>query len=96
MSEHTPEPWYLEENDNVLTGADGGPVLFHLPSGSPVPKFKARRRPVRVANMRRIVACVNACKGIPTEDLNGMGVGGILRNPPRLQNLQAQARPDQD
>lgn len=55
MTEHSPEPWYMDSDPNGATirHADGG---FVFRTGSK-------------ENQRRIVACVNACKGIPTEVL---------------------------
>lgn len=65
MSEHTPEPWYVrDEWDGEPRIAIGGPQPDHdfeiaCLEGFPHPK----------ANARRIVACVNACRGIETEKL---------------------------
>jgi len=33
-----------------------------------------------VGNARRIVACINACEGISTEDLEIIGLGGLLKS----------------
>lgn len=71
MSEHTAEPWCIkchtcetpsdigEGDDYTIEGADGTPVGFE----------PYRRDPKRGSDARRLVACVNACAGIPTEDL---------------------------
>lgn len=69
MSGHTPEPW-VENADGSVNGADGKPVF------SPVPApHNQRSVEVRNANRKRIVACVNACAGLPTETLE---VGGLV------------------
>lgn len=49
---------------------DGGATIFGPPSGAPSPETIASVR--KKANARRIVACVNACKGISTETLEKM------------------------
>ena len=62
---HTPEPWFYQENADAYTHiirATAKPQLI-LASGPQSSKGDA------MANMRRIVACVNACAGIPTEAL---------------------------
>lgn len=67
QTNHTPEPWTItEELDAVLVrGADGLPVISRK-------RPMCNRRPdaERVANLRRLIACVNACEGIATEDLD--------------------------
>lgn len=59
MIPHTPEPW--RHGVNAMIVADGLPVADCAPDlcedDTPEP------------NARRIVACVNACRGIPTEVL---------------------------
>lgn len=71
--DHTPEPWMVRDLPSkwqIATDADelGGLALAIIDmnkSESPTPGFIA----ARLADLNRIVACVNACAGIPTEDL---------------------------
>lgn len=63
---HTPEPWRMEERERIYVVSDApspdrGPIC--VTSGF------VRSKYVSEANARRIAACVNACKGIPTEEL---------------------------
>ena len=61
MSEYTKEPWEVKEMNNTpYVIADRETLL--LTHG-----WKGYHE--NMANARRIVACVNACRGIPTEDL---------------------------
>ena len=62
MSEHTKEPWIYQMSDEyhegIIIGKHGGEVIDgHF----------------NEANARRIVACVNACVWIPTEQLEAIG-----------------------
>ncbi|MBK0415246.1 hypothetical protein JD974_12600 [Chromobacterium haemolyticum] len=74
---HTPEPWCVAEtydNDGHLETVisamgDQAAVAVAL-------DFGANNPLMRVANCRRIVACVNALKGVPTETLED---GGQIR-----------------
>ena len=72
-SEHTKEPWYADEqsydsSNFYIRGSDkngkrltfGKGAIAHLPRSTIMPTE---------ANARRIVACVNACQGISTEEL---------------------------
>lgn len=43
------------------------------------------------ANARRIVACVNACAGIPTEALEQAGVGGLRTAMEQMEEHVARA-----
>lgn len=52
-SEHTPEPWQWEGEIERITGPNNGTIADVT----------------TVANAERIVACVNACAGIPTASL---------------------------
>lgn len=77
MSEkHTPEPWITD-----ATG-DGGDIARHIMNANghgpvyiarlPMVGTLGRAYKSQEANARRIVACVNACKGITTADLETM------------------------
>ncbi len=69
MSEHTPEPWavFMSNDDEKLLGVGsaetGEGITDHRGGIWNWDDTQGR------ANARRIVACVNACKGIPTEEL---------------------------
>ena len=74
VNEHTPEPWekgklvvnsWTHEGDNF----SNGDVDIYPPLGEAGPVAIARSLP----DARRIVAAVNACKGIPTERLEEAG-----------------------
>lgn len=70
MSEHTKEQWkVVDRGDEYGMDIDAfkegfGDVTLALDVG--------------MANTRRIVACVNACSGIPTHGLEGMSVALTL------------------
>ena len=59
MSGHSPEPWKYSTDV-------GGRVNIFVDDGRRVTLCHAHLRP---EDARRIVACVNACAAIPTEDL---------------------------
>lgn len=64
MGKHTQEPWKLYRNDQSVGDANGFAVCDVWPRGDDGMASEEGK-----ANARRIVACVNACEGIPTEDL---------------------------
>lgn len=64
MSEHTKEPWRIDEYGNICT-PDGQLLL----GGIAIPMSAGERKETAKHNARRIVVCVNACAGIPTVDL---------------------------
>ncbi|MGL4755845.1 MAG: hypothetical protein ACRCXB_26105 [Aeromonadaceae bacterium] len=79
---HTPEPWatdYRERPDGMFAqevfDANGETIatLAWFPVDSGVGTTTNRE-----ANARRIVACVNACAGLPTEQLEASPLGGVL------------------
>lgn len=78
MSKHTPEPWVMS------TKADGN--WWHISAGNQAiaavhAASKKRNEPYASmfeANARRIIACVNACAGLPTEQLESSPLGGVL------------------
>ncbi len=73
MSEHSPEPWAVKETikgEECFVGVDAnGKWLESDPYDG-----------VSEENWRRIVACVNACKGIPTEWLEKYGRSAVVRS----------------
>lgn len=76
MSEHTKEPWHTGKNHNAerfIYGEDGWAIAECV-----------QTKDKMFANARRIVACVNACKGISTEKLEGPG---MLVNIPDDHNI---------
>ena len=82
MPEHSPEPWewrrgevsnadnsnqqWAEGSLGKIVGADGIEVCSFGYASSIIP---ADGNEPTEANRRRIIACVNACKGISTETL---------------------------
>jgi len=65
LTEHTLEPWqYGEEHEGMVSLVDAkGNCIAQVKKGWIVPFQGA------VGNARRILACVHACAGIPTEFL---------------------------
>lgn len=69
--EHTKEPWHVAEEsfdndgiqESVIRGMQGRAAI------AVTIDFGPNNPLMREANARRIVACVNACAGIPTEHL---------------------------
>lgn len=75
---HTPEPWYLPPGDLIFVSKVGGKgyVAKMMPLGAPRDR---KGLPTDIsdemcANARRIVACVNACRGMPTDELEQKGL----------------------
>ena len=76
MSEnkHTPEPWEYWENDRTGFGVKmprKKKTRFGAEPYAVIGGFEQEDRAEMKANARRIVACVNACEGIPTYQLTG-------------------------
>ena len=86
MMSHTPEPWAIHPtnpsapNDLVIHVPGNSPVpyhryiarIFHPESSVPGTTSLAPPPEIAEANARRVVACVNACAGIATEDLEAI------------------------
>lgn len=79
--QHTPEPWKVSLEDStpewsVITAA-GGRVVANI-NEETGPELIAGVPVMRVVpgelNARRIVACVNACRGLPTDELEQKGL----------------------
>lgn len=74
MSEHTKEPWNVSEevfdndgiHESVIRGLDGRAAI------AVTLEFGPNNPGMREANARRIVAAVNACKGMDTESLESI------------------------
>lgn len=78
MSKHTPEPWHLPPGDLIFVSKVGGRgyVAKMMPLDAPRDR---KGLPTDIsdemcANARRIVACVNACRGLPTDELEQKGL----------------------
>lgn len=81
MTQHTTEPWKVSLEDStpewsVITAA-GGRVVANV-NEETGPELIAGVPVMRVMpgelNARRIVACVNACRGLPTDELEQKGL----------------------
>lgn len=93
MSEHSPEPWGhypCGKGEHVLylpnTGKRVGPPK-HLPNVIP-DTIVARLFECSEKDAERIVACVNACAGIPTEALQKDGHRALLAHLPTVEALR--------
>ncbi len=76
MTSHTKEPWELtKECISIQAYPPGDVVRICL---APDHMFRGPDSPRWQANAARIVACVNACAGIPTENLGEVIEGGML------------------
>ena len=80
MTKHTPEPWSVDPNDQrEISPADD--MRFGIASACNVDPSETPGKwffgPRSQANARRIVACVNACAGLPTEVLERYKLGVI-------------------
>jgi hypothetical protein len=71
-TKHTPEPWYVQPSDYP-----GGLLIKPIP-GQVV--AQCDQVPEMAANAHRIVATINACKGISTEALEQGIVAELLAN----------------
>lgn len=98
MIEHAKEPWNVE---NVEFGAEVTEDLCILASS---PSFREiaqisrcyqgdRDKEMEQANARRIVACVNACAGVPMDWLES-GLPGCLQNVREERDAYLQQRDD--
>ena len=86
-AKHTPEPWELHQHlgprDPYFQLLNGSWDIAHS-------KFSANGSEVDEANGRRIVACVNACAGIPTEQLQAGCVANLVNSAVNvMKRLQA-------
>ncbi len=69
---HTKEPWSFSPAENGLEwGVEAGKWGVAICADAPGDGTSE-------ANARRIVACVNACAGIPTDDLERCPSGGLF------------------
>ncbi len=76
MGEHTKEPWNVSEeafdndgiHESVIRGMDGRAAI------AVTLEFGPNNPGMREANARRIVACVNALRGVSTDHLEQYGL----------------------
>lgn len=88
MRAHSPEPWSLEQVtfDNLNVRIRGASYALKDAAGREIGAIMS------TAEAKRVVACVNFCRGVATEDLrqftakidNGTAVVGILPAPDPL------------
>ena len=80
MIKHTPEPWQLlpEECDRPYIRIRGTVLGCRYKIANVITPFYEgahhREAEETRANARRIVACVNACRGLPTDELERKGL----------------------
>lgn len=84
MSEHTKEPWYASETDDGLIEIvnDERTAGEFVSIADVMTGFDGKIGIEQAANARRIVAAVNACKGIPTnllENRTDIGAAEVSR-----------------
>ena len=92
MPEHSKEPWRVEvdqSDEYVAVWSGDVPTGQHNGEGF-IPglvfedwtddEFTKDRQDAKqlVADLRRAAACVNACAGVPTEELGSLRVGDLL------------------
>jgi hypothetical protein len=65
---HSPEPWYVLGDGRAIGTKLADPLLDRVGTAAVAMCIRYRRMPAQ-ANARRIVAAINAVKGIPTEQL---------------------------
>lgn len=77
-TKHTPEPWGVSPGDLIFVSKVGsrGYIAKMMTLDAPrdrkgLPKDISDEM---CANARRIVACVNACRGLPTDELEQKGL----------------------
>jgi len=85
MSEHTPEPWRIGDSKEPIWAWRGQILGKHEDGtdfilGSMNQNYEERA----IADARRIVACINACRGIETPELEN---GTLFK--PRLARIKA-------
>lgn len=80
MSMHTPEPWAIHydaesgEWPMVMSGGNAGKIVANINPRSFCLPAKGFVEMPDLENARRIVACVNACRGLLTDDLEQKGL----------------------
>lgn len=83
MSKHTPEPWVIKKGDwstkgtLITTGRrkkNKTVAIAEVDTEGFSTDFGSEQK----ANASRIVACINACAGLPIEQLKSFPLGGVL------------------
>lgn len=74
MGKHTPEPWVIDEREDLSTNFYSDDAMGTIIGGCLAYNFAPRSIGERKANAIRIVACVNACAGMddPVEVIKGL------------------------
>lgn len=86
MSDHSPEPWHVIDTcaRRFINDADGKGVASASMRVEAVNGLELAE-----ANAERIVACVNACAGIPTSYIAGKQVQCVIENGQCLLHVKA-------
>lgn len=74
---HSPEPWEMHDagtDEPTICGMNGDGSCHQI---AELVGCQGMSHEHLVACGSRIVACVNACEGIPTEDLQKMGLAAV-------------------
>lgn len=79
MTHHTPEPWEIDD-EYVQQDGGGDIAICHVLSIDENIEGHWGRGKITEANARRIVACVNACRGLPTDELEQKGIVAAVGN----------------
>lgn len=80
---HSPEPWELHDASHRVTFEDGPTICAMHQDGScheiaMLTGCQGMTHEHLLACGERIVACINACKGIPTEKLAGISLSDVI------------------
>lgn len=70
MKQHTPAPWTVSPHTHI-------DKRFEIPEPSVFVDYDDVDHEQQDINARRIVACINACEGIPLSKLETMTTGGL-------------------
>ena len=68
MSKHTPEPWQAHQDASGDVFISSAATSFHIA------EIGSEDDDTAIPDARRIVACVNACRGLPTDELEQKGL----------------------
>lgn len=102
MTEHMREPWGFGEHGTYFSD---GPTCYRIqPIGAGFIADTMDYTALDEANARRIIACVNALAGVPTEDLEAVAerqaqesvTGGALRSMLRVAAKRARMTPEDE
>ncbi|MFQ1995750.1 hypothetical protein ACK36C_20720, partial [Aeromonas veronii] len=65
---HTPEPWQVHQDASGDVFISSAETSFHIA------EIGSEDDEAVIPDARRIVACVNACRGLPTDELEQKGL----------------------